>query len=174
MKARQIKERERTSYAPVKSAQWSLWTSSQDHLLNQSSMEKHLTFPWPSFLNFLSGLERGCPGNSEWNLKILSPGFINIRNANEVRSSRPSEWNISFRLGGTSRVETHLWRQAGRPRRGQIDHLPQGWSQHFSSVLYPKFLFKISLINSELQRKCPQSRSLYLCLISTSLPGIPI
>lgn len=123
VKARHIGEKESISYHPIEPNQWSLWTSSQDHLLNQSSVEKRLTFPWPSFLNFLSGLERSCPGNSKWNLKILSPGFVNISNANEGSSSRRREWNISFMSRGMSGVSTHLWKAGRKGQKGP------GWGQ---------------------------------------------
>ena len=112
-------------------AQKSLWTSSQDRLLNQSSVEKHLTFLWPSFLNFLSGLKTGCPGNSEWNLKILSPGFINTGNANEVRSCRPQGWDVSLRL--EARVVCKLTlRRADSGQRGEHQHggMEERWTRN--------------------------------------------
>lgn len=46
-------------------------------------------------------LERDCPGNSKWNLKILSPGFINMRAANEVKSLRP-RLSSFIQVGGMS------------------------------------------------------------------------
>lgn len=116
--ARQTKEKKnfQSSWLPRR-----VWKSSQDRLLKQSSVEKHLTFLWPSFLNFLSGLKRGCPGNSEWNLKILSPGFINTGNANEVRSRRPQGWDISLRL--EARVVCKLTlRQADLGQGGEYQH----------------------------------------------------